>query len=78
MIFKNTITRERVEQLEEAENLDKDGYNKLIEDYAGIIAKPYTGYSYFDEAGNYLGDYADSTTMGLLKAAYVEVVDDGT
>lgn len=73
----DTITKEQLEELEEAQFFDRDEYHKLLKDYTGIIAKPYTGYSYYDTAGNYIGDSNCNDVQDLLNCAYVEVVDNG-
>lgn len=71
------ITREQYEDIENARFFDVGEYHKLLEEYAGIIAKPYTAFAYYDSAGNYIGDSENSDTMGLLKFAYIEVIDNG-
>ena len=70
------ITREQLDELEEARFLDLNEYNKLLEKYTGIKAESYKAFSYYDCAGNYLGDSNDSTTDEILRAAYVEVTDN--
>ena len=70
------ITKEQYEDIENARYFDRDEYHKLLKEYAGIIAKPYTAFSYYDSAGNYIGDSENSDTMDLLKMAYVEVCDN--
>lgn len=67
------ITKEQYVDIEDARFFDRDEYHKLLEEYAGIIAKPYTAFSYYDSAGNYIGDSENSDAMGLLKLAHVEV-----
>ena len=69
------ITKEQLEELEEAEFFGE--YHKLLKDYTGIVAKPYTEYSYYDAAGNYIGDSNCNDVQDLLKCAYIEVVDNG-
>ena len=71
------ITKAQLEELSEAEFFDRDEYHKLLEDYTGIVAKPYTGYSYYDAAGNYIGDSGCNDVLDLLKCAYIKVVDNG-
>ena len=67
------ITKEQYEDIEDARFFCIDEYHKLLEEYAGIIAKPYTAFSYYDSSGDYIGDSENSETMGLLKLAYIEV-----
>ena len=70
-----TITREQYEELKEEEAFDTREYHKLLEEYTGIVAHPYTAFSYYDSAGNYLGDSGYNDLRDLLIAAYVEVSD---
>lgn len=68
------ITRAQFEQLEEAQSLlSTKEYHEMLEELTGIEARPYTGYAYYDSAGNYVGDYSDCDLGDLLKSAYVEV-----
>jgi hypothetical protein len=70
------ITSKQVEQIEDATIFGTKEYHKKLEELTGIKAMPYTGYSYYDAAGDYIGDSADSGLSDLLKAAYIEVKDD--
>ena len=70
------ITRKQLEQIEDAAIFGTKEYNKKLEEITGITAMPYTGYSYYDSAGNYVGDSCDSSLSDLLSAAYIEVIDD--
>lgn len=72
----DVITKEQLEEIEYARLTDRDEYHQLLKEYAGIIAEPYTAFSYYDEFGNYLGDSDNSSTYDLLEAAYVEVADN--
>lgn len=65
------ITREQLEEIELADDLKER--HKLLEKYTGIIAMPYTGYSYYDNAGNYLGNSEVDDVMDLLQSAYIKV-----
>lgn len=71
------ITADQLEELDEAQWSDRSEYHKLLKEYAGIIAKPYTAFSFYDCDGNYLGDSFNCDTMDLLKAAYIEVEQEG-
>ena len=71
------ITKDQLEELSEADSFDKYEYHKLLKEYAGIVAEPYTGYSYYDEAGNFIGDSDYSSAEDLIKEAYIKVVDNG-
>lgn len=70
-----TITRAQYEELKDEESFDMGTYHKLLEEYTGIVAHPYTAFSYYDSAGNYLGDSCYNDLNDLLKMAYVEVSD---
>lgn len=69
------ITKEQLLELEESPIFGIEHFHKLLEEYTGIVAKSYTAYSYYDNAGNYIGDGENSSLFDLLKAAYVEVRD---
>ena len=67
------ITKEQYEELVESRFWDsKEDFHKLLEETTGIEARPYTGYSYFDGVGNYVGDSNDCTVRDLLNSAYIE------
>ena len=67
------ITQEQFEELEEARVRGTEEFHGLLEDYTGIVAKPYTEFYYYDSCGNYLGDSMDYTTRELLDSAYIKV-----
>lgn len=67
------ITLEQFQELEEVRHYDKYEYHRLLAEYADIAATPYTGFAYYDSAGNYLGDSSDCDLVDLLDAAYIEV-----
>lgn len=72
----NFITRAQCDELENASSLNgRDGFHELLKKYAGIEARPYTAYQYYDAAGNYVGDSNEDGLDELLQAAYVEVKD---
>ena len=70
-----SITRSQLEALEDARYISSEEYHEALREIAGITAVPYTGYQYFDAGENYIGDDADSDLNDLLKAAYIEVID---
>ena len=43
----------------------------------GIEVKPYTGYQFYDSAGNFLGDDSYDSIDDILRRAEIEVVEDG-
>ena len=68
------ITNEQYEELCDSKCWDgKEDFHELLEEMTGIEARPYTGYSYFDSAGNYLGDSTDNSVRDLLNNAYIEI-----
>ena len=67
------ITQEQFEELEVARVIGNEEFHGLLEDYTGIVAKPYTAFDYYDSCGNYLGDSQDYTTRELLDSAYIKV-----
>ena len=68
------INRKQYEELCESEVWDiTEEFHKKLEQIAGITTKVYTYYSYFDEAGNYIGNSIDYTVTELLNNAYIDV-----
>lgn len=67
------ITNAQLKELENEAIIGEDDYHKLLLEYTGIEARPYTSYLYYDDDGNYVGNSEESTIYDLLKAAYVEV-----
>lgn len=69
------ITREQLEELSDAFDFGRPSeFHEILEEYSGIIAKPYTAYQYFDESDNYVGDSNDFELLDLLQNARIEVV----
>lgn len=68
------ITKEQLADLDDAFDINR--YHRLLEEYTGIVARPYIAYSYYDSAGDYLGDSGCNDTRDLLKLAYIEVTDN--
>ena len=74
----NTITREQLEEIEEAYFCnDMETACALLKEYAGIEAKPYTAWDFYDTAGNYLGDSVNYSFRELLENAYITIVEKG-
>lgn len=70
----NSITRAQYDEIANAFFYDdRNSFRELLEKYAGIEARPYTAYQYYDVAGNYVGDSNEDDLDDLLQAAYVEV-----
>ena len=70
------ITRAQYKKLKANHMLnDTTEFNKILKEYTGIEATPYTSYLYFDSNGNYVGDSNETDLDELLEAAYVEVRD---
>lgn len=70
----NRITQEqRIELYDAFDSGDYEKANRLLKEYAGIEAKPYTAYMFYDESGNYVGDSEINDVDDILRAAYVEV-----
>lgn len=71
------ITRAQYNDIESTVFLgDRQAFNARLLKHTAIVSRPYTAYSYYDAAGNYLGDSNDADLDGLLFAAYIEVKDD--
>ena len=68
------ITKEQYEELCESKCWDDYiSFHQLLENITGIKAKRYTGYSYYDSNGNYIGDSNDASVRDLLNGAFIEV-----
>ena len=67
------ITKQQMQELENAAVYGTDEFHRLLAEYAGIEARPYRAYQYFDNCGNYIGDSSDSGLFDLLEAAYIKV-----
>lgn len=67
------INRKQYEELCESRGCDIiEIFHKKLKQIAGITARAYMCYSYFDEADNYIGD-SDCTVTELLDNAYIEI-----
>ena len=63
------ITKEQYEKLSDS-SMNQKEFNKLLEEYTGIFAKPVTRYQYFDSMGNYVGNSIYNNLDSLLNNAY--------
>ena len=71
------ITNKQYDALRQSHSWDStEEFNKLLKETTGIIAEPYTGYSYYDSVGNYLGDSNDIAVIDLLDNAYIVVEEE--
>ena len=72
------ITEEQYQDLLDAyERRMPSDIIKTFVDLTWIVVKPYTGYQFFDAAGNYLGDDSFHTIREILREAGIEVEEDG-
>lgn len=68
------ITHEQGQLLYDAHMYEsRDSFNRKLEEITGIQAKKYTGYQYYDAAGNYVGDSCDCDVRDILSNAYIEI-----
>lgn len=70
------ITSRQEDELGEAMSNDMQEYHRLLEEYTGIKARPYTAYTYYDAAGDYVGSSELDCLCEILAAAYIEVVEE--
>ena len=69
-----TITREQYEDLKDAQLYGtQEEYHRMLEEYTGIEARPYTAHQYFDGADNYVGDSNEDTLKEILGRAYITI-----
>jgi hypothetical protein len=74
-MMRNTITKEQLEEIEDAMFLhDRETAYALLEEYAGIEARPYTAWAFYDEADNYVGNSDNDSIQDLLDSAYITIV----
>lgn len=71
------ISKSQMEELEDACTFGIEGANKLLKKYAGIQARAYTAYNYYDENDNFLANSDEADIYGLLEMAGVEVRHGG-
>lgn len=71
------ISKSQMEELEDARTFGIEGANKLLKKYAGIQARAYTVYNYYDENDNFLANSDEADIYGLLEMAGVEVRHGG-
>ena len=71
------ITKAQREELEDACTLGVEEGHDLLLKYAGIEARPYAAYLYYDENGNFIGCSDEDGLDALLEKANVEVQGDG-
>lgn len=69
------ITKKQLEELDFERVVDRQEYNRLLEEYAGIVSRPYTGYAHYDSDGNYVGDIFDLMPYDFVRLGYLEVAD---
>ena len=71
------ISKSQMEELEDACTFGIEGANELLEKYAGIQARAYTAYNYYDENDDFLANSDEADIYGLLEMAGVEVRHGG-
>ena len=71
------ISKSQMEELEDACAFGIEGANILLKKYAGIQARAYTAYSYYDENDNFLANSDETDIYELLEMAGVEVRHGG-
>lgn len=71
-----TITRKQLAEIEEAYSFDRKEAFELLEKYTGIKGKPYTGWTFYDDANNYIGDSDNYSIEELLDNAFISVVEE--
>lgn len=71
------ITKAQMEALEYACMFGNEKANNLLKKYAGIQARAYTAYNYYDEYDNFLANSDETDIYELLEMAGVEVRHGG-
>lgn len=70
------ITSRQKDELLKAMSNDMQEYHRLLEEYTGIKARPYTAYTYYDAWGNYLGDSELECLSEILDEACIEIAEE--
>lgn len=71
------ISKSQMEALEDACTFGIESANELLKKYAGIQARAYTAYNYYDEYDNFLANSDETDIYELLEMAGVEVRHGG-
>ena len=71
------ITKAQREELADASAFGVEETHDLLKKYAGIEARPYTAYNYYDENGDFLANSDETDIYSLLESAGVEVRHGG-
>lgn len=71
------ITKKQYEEMEDAAVSGVEEAHALLEKYAGIQARAYTAYNYYDENDNFLANSDETDLEDLLEKANVEVRHGG-
>ena len=68
------ITKAQLEEIEAAYSCEgKEAAYALLKEYAGLEARPYTAYDFYDECGHYVGCSDSYSIRDLLRNAYIEI-----
>lgn len=68
------ITQEKMDELKYCLVSRKDKFPALLEEYTGIIAKPYIAFQYFSHNENYISDSDNCSLEELMEEVEIEVV----
>ena len=70
----NKISNEQYEELCESKFCyGMEIFHEMLEQITDVTVKSYTGYSYYDGSGNYIGDSNDTTVRDLLDNACIRI-----
>ncbi len=72
----NKITQNQMDELKYCLVSRKERFPALLEEYTGIIAKPYIAFQYFSPADNYISDSDNCSLEDLMEEVEIEVVVD--
>ncbi len=72
----NKITQAKMDELNYCLVSRKDKFPALLEEYTGIIAKPYIAFQYFDQHEDYICDSGDCSLEDLMEENEIKVVGD--
>lgn len=71
------ITEEQVCEIEEVlfSGCREEAY-RLLKEYAGIEARPYTAWDFYDDSGNFIGEDQSCSIRDLILNAYKDIVKE--
>lgn len=72
-----TITKAQLKEIEDELCYgEKQGAYALLKEYAGIEARPYIAFNFYDQSDNYVGDSDNYSIRDLVENAHIDVIEE--